>query len=130
MSGLLAAIRLDHIGIAYVVIEKNDALGGTWFENAYPGCRVDVANHFYCYSFEPNHDWPEFFSQRNELRDYFERCAARYGVGARIRFGTEVVAARFDAPTARWEVRIRSRNGVEETLLANALISAVGQLNR
>src|SRR5262249_40394975 len=103
---------------------------GTWFENSYPGCRVDVGNHFYCYSFEPNHDWPEFFSRRNELRQYFERCADRYGVQPRIRFATEVVAARWDDAAACWVVRLRSRQGAEETLTANVLISAVGQLNR
>ena len=130
MSGLLAAIRLEQAGVPYVAIEKNDEVGGTWLENTYPGCRVDVANHFYCYSFEPNHDWPEFFSQRSELRRYFERCADRYDVRRRIRFGTEVVAARWDEEAAHWVVRIRSRAGTEETLTANVLISAVGQLNR
>ena len=130
MSGLLAAIRLEHAGIPYVVIEKNDAVGGTWLENSYPGCRVDVPNHFYSYSFEPNHDWPEFYSQRNELREYFERCADRYAVRRHIRFATEVVAARWDDAAACWMVYLRSRQGREETLVANAVISAVGQLNR
>lgn len=41
MSGLLAAIRLEEAGISYLVIEKNEDVGGTWFENQYPGCRVD-----------------------------------------------------------------------------------------
>ena len=36
------------------VIEKNGGVGGTWWENTYPGARVDVGNHFYCYSFEPD----------------------------------------------------------------------------
>jgi 4-hydroxyacetophenone monooxygenase len=130
MSGLLAAIRLEQAGVPYVVIEKNDDIGGTWLENAYPGCRVDVANHFYCYSFEPNHDWPEFFSRRDELYRYFAGCADRYDVRKRIRFGTEVDAARWDEAAACWGVRVRSRDGSEETLTAHALISAVGQLNR
>ena len=129
MSGLLAAFRLEQAGIPYVVLEKNDGVGGTWLENSYPGCRVDVANHFYCYSFEPNHDWPEFFSQRGELRSYFERSADRFGVRERIRFGTEVLAARWDDGAAGWDLRIRSEGG-EETLGANAVVSAVGQLNR
>ncbi len=129
MSGLLAAIRLEQAGLPYVVIEKNDSVGGTWFENSYPGCRVDVANHFYSYSFEANHEWSEFFSQRDELRAYFERCADRHGVRPHIRFGTEVIAARWDDTAACWTVRTRSRDG-EETLTANGLISAVGQLNR
>ena len=130
MSGLLAAIRLEQAGVPYVVIEKNDGVGGTWLENSYPGCRVDVANHFYSYSFEPNHDWPEFFSQRGELRQYFEDTAERYRVRSRIRFATEVVGARWDEGAGRWSVRVRTRGGAEETLPADVLISAVGQLNR
>ncbi|MEO8603328.1 MAG: NAD(P)/FAD-dependent oxidoreductase [bacterium] len=129
MSGLLAAIRLQQAGIPYEVIEKNDGVGGTWLENSYPGCRVDVANHFYSYSFEPNHAWPEFFSQRRELRQYFEDCAERHALRAHIRFSTEVLAARWDDAAARWQVTVRSPQG-EETLTANAVISAVGQLNR
>ena len=53
IPGLLAAIRLQQAGIPYTVIEKNAGVGGTWWENSYPGARVDVGNHFYCYSFEP-----------------------------------------------------------------------------
>jgi len=130
MSGLLAAIRLGEAGIPYTVIEKDSAVGGTWYENSYPGCRVDIANHFYCYSFEPNHDWPEYFSQRKDLFAYFERCADAYAVRPRIRFETEVVSARFDDDSARWQVAVRTKAGAVETLTANAIVSAVGQLNR
>jgi 4-hydroxyacetophenone monooxygenase len=112
------------------VVEKNPTVGGTWWENRYPGCRVDVANHFYCYSFEPSHDWSEFFSQRDELQAYFERTTDRHGLRARIRFETEVVGARWDEAAARWQVRLRTQDGREETLAANAIVSAVGQLNR
>jgi 4-hydroxyacetophenone monooxygenase len=130
MSGILAAIRLEEAGVPYVVLEKNDGVGGTWLENSYPGCRVDVANHFYSYSFAPNHDWPEFFSRRNELRDYFERCARDHGVRAKVRFGTEVAEARFVEATNRWVLRLRDAGGRESSLEADAVISAVGQLNR
>ena len=130
MSGLLAAIRLAEAGIPYVVLEKNDAVGGTWLENSYPGCRVDVANHFYSYTFAPNHEWSEFFSRQPELRDYFARCAIQYGVRDRIRFRTEVLGARFDETTSRWTLRLRTADSGEESLDANAVISAVGQLNR
>jgi 4-hydroxyacetophenone monooxygenase len=129
MSGLLAAIRLEQAGVPYVVVEKNDGVGGTWLENRYPGCRVDVANHFYSYSFVPNHEWPEFFSQRDELKAYFERCATDFALREKIRFRTEVAGARFDEGTGRWTVRLRGAGG-EETLEANAIVSAVGQLNR
>jgi 4-hydroxyacetophenone monooxygenase len=130
MSGLLAAIRLGQAGIPYTVIEKNAGVGGTWFENHYPGCRVDVGNHFYCYSFAPNNEWTEFFSRQPELQRYFEQCMHEFGVTDHIRFETEVVAARWDDLTARWSVEVRGPSGRTETLEANAMISAVGQLNR
>jgi 4-hydroxyacetophenone monooxygenase len=129
MSGILAALRLEQAGIPYTVVEKNDAVGGTWYENRYPGCRVDVANHFYSYSFAPN-DWAEHFSQRPELFAYFDRVANDYGVRPKIRFGREVVSARWDDAAAHWEVVIREKDGGEERLTANAIVSAVGQLNR
>ena len=72
MSGVLAAYRLQEAGIPFVVIEKNPSVGGTWFENRYPGVRVDVGNHLYCYSFEPAHHWTQYFSQQKELQQYFE----------------------------------------------------------
>jgi 4-hydroxyacetophenone monooxygenase len=130
MSGRLAAIRLEEAGVPYTVVEKNSAVGGTWLENRYPGCRVDVGSHFYCYSFEPNPDWTEFFAQRDELQAYFESCVDKYGIREKIRFDTEVVSARFDEDTHRWKVDLRRKDGHQETLEANALISAVGQLNR
>ena len=130
MAGLLAAIRLKEAGLPFTVIEKNPAVGGTWYENAYPGCRVDVGNHFYCYSFEPNPEWSEFFAQQPELQAYFQRCLEKYDVGGNVRFESEVVAADWDENRARWRVRIRTADGAEQVLEARAVISAVGQLNR
>ena len=129
-SGLLAGIRLREAGIPFTILEKNPGIGGTWWENTYPGCRVDVGNHFYCYSFEPSDHWTEFFSQQPELQAYFESVMDRHGVRPHVRWETEVVGARWDEAKAIWSVRIRRKDGGEETLTARAVISAVGQLNR
>jgi 4-hydroxyacetophenone monooxygenase len=130
MSGIAAAIRLAEAGMRFTIIEKNTQVGGTWFENSYPGCRVDNSNHFYSYSFEPNHDWPEFFSQRDELFAYFNRCTDKYDLRRHIRFSTEVIEAGYDTKKSLWRIKLRCADGTEETVEANALISAVGQLNR
>ena len=127
MSGLLAAIRLQQAGISYTVVEKNADVGGTWFENRYPGCRVDSPNHTYSYSFAP-HDWPQHFSPQRVLLDYFRRIADEHGLRENIRFSTEVVEAHF-GDDGFWRLRVDGPAG-EETLRANAVISAVGQLNR
>lgn len=129
MSGLLAAVRLGEAGVPYTVIEKNAGAGGTWFENQYPGARVDVGNHFYCYSFEPADHWTEFFSQQPELQAYFQRVMERHGVDSHVRWETEVDRMVWDEERSSWTVTIDGPAGVE-TLEARAVITAVGQLNR
>ena len=130
MSGILAAIRLQEAGIPYTVIEKNDAVGGTWFENRYPGCRVDVASQFYSYSFDMRPDWSEYFPRREEIHDYFESCVDRFDIRPHIRFRTEVTRAVWDESASNWVLTLRDADGRTSTLLADAIISAVGQLNR
>jgi 4-hydroxyacetophenone monooxygenase len=129
-SGLLAGIRLQEAGIPFTIIEKNAGPGGTWWENTYPGARVDVGNHFYCYSFEPSDHWTEFYARQPELQQYFQDVMERHGVEPSIRFRTEVTAARWDEDSATWAVTVRTPDGEEEVLTARAVISAVGQLNR
>ena len=129
-SGLLAGIRLKEAGIPFTIVEKNAGVGGTWWENTYPGARVDVGNHFYCYSFEPSDSWTEFFAQQPELQSYFQTVMTRHGIEPHVRWETEVMGAAWDDDGGTWAVRIRGADGTEETLAARALISAVGQLNR
>jgi 4-hydroxyacetophenone monooxygenase len=129
MSGLLAAIKLQRAGIPYTVIEKNDAVGGTWYENTYPGCGVDVESQFYSYSFEPNSKWVRYFAKQPELRAYWEQCATKYQIRPNIRFNTTVTGLRWDDATCLWQVRTERAGQVAE-VTANAVICAVGQLNR
>ena len=128
MSGLLAAIRLKDAGIPFTIVEKNDSVGGTWYENTYPGCRVDSSNHSYSYSFAQK-DWPQHYSQQQVLLEYFNEIASDYHLRESIQFGTEVKEARFDESEGVWRVTVNVA-GKEHTLTANAVISAVGQLNR
>jgi 4-hydroxyacetophenone monooxygenase len=130
MSGICTAIKLAELGIPYVVLEKNGCEGGTWFENSYPGCAVDIPNHSYQFSFELNPGWSRYFAERNELLAYLRSCVDTYGIRDRIRLDTEVVAARFDEASARWTVETRHKDGRGEVFVANAMIAAVGQLNQ
>jgi len=130
MSGLLAGVRLKQAGIPFEIIEKNDDLGGTWYENTYPGCRVDVGNHYYCYSFEPNHGFTEFFSRQPELHAYFRDVMHRHGIEKHVRWHTEVERAEWDSEAQVWRVTTRDSAGSRQLLTARAVISAVGQLNR
>ncbi len=129
-SGILAGIRLKQANIPFTIVEKNAGPGGTWWENNYPGARVDVANHFYCYSFEPNNDWTHFFAEQHELQDYFTQVMKKHDLAEQVRWSTEVLAAEWNDDDAMWCVSLRSADGEIGTLRARAVITAVGQLNR
>jgi 4-hydroxyacetophenone monooxygenase len=130
MSGLLAGIRLSQAGVPFEIIDKNPEVGGTWFENTYPGCRVDNSNHMYSYSFEPNHAWPQYFSPQPELLKYFKGIADKYGLRKHIRFETLVERCDWDEGKDVWRVALRTKDGRREVVEANAVVSAVGPLNR
>lgn len=130
MSGICTAIKLQAAGIAHTIIEKNEAVGGTWFENRYPDCGVDTPNHFYSYSFARNPNWSGYYSKRDELYQYFEQVTDQFDIRENIRFSTEVRGMEFDDQAKSWTVDLLTASGQQETLQANIVISAVGQLNR
>ncbi len=129
MSGLLAGHRLAQAGVDFLIVEKNDDVGGTWYENSYPGCRVDNPNHNFSYSFAQRHDWPFHYSTQPVLHGYFRDCADAFGLRDGIRFRTEVRSATWSDDDERWTVELRGPDG-DETVVVDAVISAVGQLNR
>ena len=130
MSGIIAAHRLRQAGIDVVVFEKNADVGGTWFENDYPGCRVDIQNHFYSYATAQTPDWPQYHSTQPVLLDYFRTCIEHFGVADCIRSSTEVLGARWDETERAWFVDTSSGGGEPETHRLDALVCATGQLNR
>ena len=129
-SGLCAAIQLGHRGVPYTILEKNGDVGGTWYENRYPGCAVDLPSHHYEYSFERNDDWPDYYSKQPSVLAYLARCAEKYGTREHIRFGKKVESAVYDEERQSWTVTARNREGSVEHFEANAIIFAVGQLNQ
>jgi 4-hydroxyacetophenone monooxygenase len=125
LSGLCAGVRLKAAGIEFVVVEKSDQVGGTWWHNRYPGCGVDTPSHVYSFSFA-SHDWKRFFAGRDEIHQYLEDIATDFDIRDRIRLRTEVLGARYDASTQTWIVETDSPDRGLETLRANVVISAVG----
>ncbi len=130
MSGLLAAHRLRQAGIDVVVYETNSEVGGTWLRNTYPGCRVDVASHLFCYSFAQRDDWPQHFSTQPELLEYFRRFADTFDLRHVIEFSATVESVTFDDRAAAWDVSTVDGNGLSATSRFDAVINATGQLNR
>jgi len=129
-TGLCAAYRLKQMGFAFEVVEKNPELGGTWFENHYPEAGVDTPNHFYSYSFAPNTGWSSNYSKRDEMLDYQRKVAADLDLRRHIDFGVEVLKMDWHEDRRRWEVTTREADGSTRSRWADAVITAMGFLNR
>lgn len=130
MSGMLIGLRLKQAGVPFVIIEKNESVGGTWFENQYPGLRVDVPSHAYSFSFTQDHTWDNLYSYQPALLAYFQECAARFGIGDNIRYGVEVTGADWNEAEQRWDIAVRNEASSAEHIEAKTLVSACGFFNR
>jgi 4-hydroxyacetophenone monooxygenase len=128
VSGLVAALKLREAHIDHIVLEKNHDIGGTWLLNRYPGCGVDTPSYLYSFSFL-SHDWSTHFGKRDEVFAYLRGTAEHFDLMRSVRFGVEVRSAVYDEATQLWTVTARDAAGNQQQIVANAVITAVGQLN-
>lgn len=128
ISGISASYRLAQAGVEHTILEKGTEVGGVWWENSYPGCRLDTPNFAYSFSFAQKADWPDQFSTRNDIWSYLHGVAERFGIRDRVRFGTEAIGLTWLEDENLWLVQSRT-DGVVTTERYNAVISASGQLS-
>ena len=103
MSGLCMAMQLQRAGQHdFVMLEKQPGLGGTWWDNTYPGAHVDVPSPVYSFSFAPNPGWTRRFAGAREIQTYMQQLAERHGLLAHIRLSTRLTEARFDEASGHW----------------------------
>lgn len=134
VSGIGIYIRLrQYVPDARITIfEKNPSIGGTWYENRYPGVACDIPSHTYQYTFEPHTQWSRFFSPGEEILDYVKGVSNKYKVNDAVRLNSKVVEATWDEGTGTWNVTVEhGPPGAIETQHHEfeVLISATGVLN-
>ena len=127
MSGLCMAIQLQRAGLHnFVILEKQPGLGGTWWDNTYPGAHVDVPAPAYSFSFAPNPGWTRRFASAPEIQAYMQQLAERHGLLAHIRFGTRLTEAQFEETTGHW--RFATEQGT--ALRSRFFVCSTGPLNQ
>ncbi|KAG9665052.1 FAD/NAD(P)-binding domain-containing protein, partial [Aureobasidium melanogenum] len=132
-SGILAGIRFPQRvpNLDFTIYEKNEEVGGTWFENRYPGVRCDVPSAAYQYTFESNTQWSEYYCKGGEINEYLKRTAHKYGVYKYIKFKTELKGATWQEDTGKWVVDLQNLlTGETFTDDCDFLITATGILNK
>ncbi|QEC49054.1 NAD(P)/FAD-dependent oxidoreductase [Baekduia soli] len=124
-GGLGTAIRLDRQGDDdFLVFERAEDVGGTWWANTYPGCQCDIPSHLYSFSFAPNPEWTRTYPEQPEIRDYLRACVTRFGIADRIRLRTEVTGADWDEAAGRWALQTSAG-----PFTADVLVAAPGPLS-
>ncbi len=125
-GGLCMAIRLKQAGFDdFVLLEKGEGVGGTWYHNRYPGCACDLPSQLYSFSFEVKRDWSRPYGTQSEILGYMQNLAEKHELLPRCRFGSGVRAARWDESRACWTLELESGEAVE----AEVVVSAIGMFN-
>ncbi|KAL6406554.1 hypothetical protein AUP68_09353 [Ilyonectria robusta] len=133
VSGLCLAYKLRRSFENYslTIYEKNPKLGGTWFENVYPGCACDVPSHNYTYSFEPKADFSSVLASSQEIQDYFEGFAAKYELQQHIRTLHRVTETSWDPLKGQWHITVTDlQSGTTVDDWCHILVHATGYLNK
>ena len=121
-GGIAAGVFLKKSNIDFCVLERANAVGGSWRDNDYPDIGVDVPFFLYQYSFARKADWARLFPKGDEVRQYHVDVAVNQGLMPHIRFNTEVVKEVWNEEHHYWHLHLA--NG--ETLTARFVIKAVG----
>ncbi|MGB1221110.1 MAG: NAD(P)-binding protein, partial [Alcanivoracaceae bacterium] len=99
-AGVGMAIKLKQAGITdFVILEREERVGGTWRDNQYPGAACDIPSNLYSYSFAQNPDWSRAFSGSREILGYIDGMVQSFGLMPYIRFNSNVKGMHFDEAT-------------------------------
>ena len=129
LSGIYQIKRLADLGVRATVLDANDDLGGTWYNNRYPGARFDSESYTYGYSFSQEvldeWDWTEKHSAQPETLAYLNYVADKFELRKYMQFGCRVGSMVFYEDTNTWMLRLS--DGHEIT--TRFVVTAVGTLS-
>ncbi|KAI0457407.1 FAD/NAD(P)-binding domain-containing protein [Xylaria acuta] len=131
-SGLCLAYKLQRNfrNLSLKVYEKNPEVGGTWYENRYPGCACDVPSHNYTYSFEPKLDYSSVYAESREIKGYFEDFALKYSLFQYIQTSHVVRKAVWLEDEGEWQIEVEDLSTEKVSYdKCHILIHATGYLN-
>jgi cation diffusion facilitator CzcD-associated flavoprotein CzcO len=109
-TGIGTAIKLVAAGVDdFIMVEREDRVGGTWRDNTYPGAACDIPSLLYSFSFAQNPEWSRAYSPAGEICDHIETLVDDFDLRRRIRFGVEVNGLHFDEAHGTWTVETTGR---------------------
>lgn len=129
ITGMYQVYLLREMGCSVRGYEVAPDVGGTWYWNRYPGCRLDTESYAYGYftliGLVPDWKWSERFAGQPELLRYARAAADRMRVRENYRFDTKVLVADYDEPANVWRLELSTG----EAVTCRYLICAAGPLS-
>jgi cation diffusion facilitator CzcD-associated flavoprotein CzcO len=129
LSGLYQIKRLTDLGVKAIALERGPDLGGTWYNNRYPGARFDSESYTYGFSFSKEllseWHWKERFSPQPENLRYLNYVADKFDLRRHMQFNAAVEAMRFDEASDTWTLHLAGGR----KLTCGIVFMAVGALS-
>jgi cyclohexanone monooxygenase len=129
ITGMYQTWLLDRMGLKVHGYEAGSDVGGTWYWNRYPGCRLDTESYAYGYfalnGIIPEWQWSERFAGQAELLRYAQYAADKMDVRRHYEFDVRVSAAHFDEVQRCWRLTLEDGRSAS----CRFLLSAVGPLS-
>lgn len=125
-GGLSTAIRLQRAGIHdFLILERENRVGGTWRDATFPGAACDVRAVLYSLATDPYPEWERSFAEGKQIYEYTVMCFDRYRLHDRVILGADVIAASFDEAAGTWLLEIADGRRVR----ARAMVLGCGPLS-
>ena len=113
LSGIGTAVRLqrDCPDRDFILLERREAIGGTWDLFRYPGIRSDSDMHTLGYDFKP---WEaeKSIADGPSILSYVNETADEHRIRERIRFSQKLVAADWISERSQWQLTVETPEGV------------------
>ncbi|PVH69706.1 FAD/NAD(P)-binding domain-containing protein [Cadophora sp. DSE1049] len=133
-GGLSLAYEIQHTSdwgsfLELQIYDKNPDIGGTWYENRYPGAACDVPSHVYVFPFEPNPDWSSYYAGSAEIFQYIKKTAAKWALDKFVSLNSTVTDTTWNEDSCKWRIKIVQEGRVIEDE-CDILVSASGLFNK
>jgi (2,2,3-trimethyl-5-oxocyclopent-3-enyl)acetyl-CoA 1,5-monooxygenase len=129
ITGMYQVYVLRNMGFSVRGYDGASDVGGTWYWNRYPGCRLDTESYTYGYfglkGIIPEWRWSERFAGQPEMLRYAKHAADKMDIRRNFQFNTRVEKSHYNKTTQLWELELDDHCRVT----CRFLISAIGPLS-
>ncbi|CUM66679.1 uncharacterized protein PRCAT00004355001 [Priceomyces carsonii] len=102
----------------FVIFERHDNFGGTWYANTYPGCASDIPAVWYSFFDELNSSWSELQPPQYEMEAYILKVVEKHKLRDHGRFQISINKSEYDDKNGTWKltgVHVKTGQRIEHT---------------